>query len=669
MGNTSVTTFEFRTENAERNLDKLIGKTEKFDSITSNLGKNISLGGNVPKLSQEVDLLSKQLKRLDNLGNSLNPLQKSAISLKGEITSLRSQIQNLNNSASASKSNNSIFNKYEVEAEKMNKQLTLAELKLKQLDGIRGKTSISNSSSGFGNTLKSLGAEAIGDYATGFGVPAQFTTMIQGQVNALSTATLVSATAIGALAVAGVAIVKYSESVRNEAEKRLKVEENIAVAMNKQVFKGQEIINNLKEQRELASRERNFSSFLESNGIDELKKNRDLLQKIVEVNPTGANVNEFSSRILAIDAKVNSISKEQTASQDKAFSSRLERFVKNQDDEVKRREQAQAKFIQSVELGKKKVDELGKTYNDVFDGISNRLNSDNSFVKFFSNSDKSLKALRENTKGLDSDLQNMALNLEKRTNQASLFSLRLDTNLTAFSLRDDAERFRNPINKELDTKRNQEMFDSVVNRNINGANSTGQIYNKTFGSNLALKAGGADKLTDAQKRQIYQIALLQNTTSGLNQDSLISSFARENLGNSNQDLSVSDRLEKQFSIVRNLGASSDAEKSLANRKIIELTSGLNPNELTISQREQSALAREREAERLQRSENEAQKIREKDLEIQVKIEAHLRKLSEVAEKQGLKGIENLIRIVDETDGKIRVGKTPTQSDVAKRMNQ
>lgn len=215
---------------------------------------------------------------------------------------------------------------------------------------------------------------------------------------------------------------------------------------------------------------------------------------------------------------------------------------------------------------------------------------------------------------------------------------------------------------------NKKLFDDSVRGNV----SRGGFFPNfggTFGSDLANKAGGYGNLNEQQKRDIYEVDFLSGFQKRPNDAffegnlrGAVSTLARDRVANPNENLSLNDRLEKQFSIINSF-ASSDEERAIANRKIIGLTQGANPNELSGRVREQAAQAREREADRLEKAETEANKQRESQLKVSEQIRDEIKKLNQIAESQGFAGV---IEIIDKTNGGTNIKKdaAPTQADTA-----
>jgi|GEM_PF-4669912 len=302
---------------------------------------------------------------------------------------------------------------------------------------------------------------------------------------------------------------------------------------------------------------------------------------------------------------------------------------------------------QAVDSGKAKVRDLEKTFLSISDNLASRAGANNPFVAIFAEGDKAIHSLRENTRGLSKDLISVFEQMEQKQQQIQLFNARLDSALTAFDLRESASSFRNDKPKDFGLVQ-KEFFDKVVKR-ASGLNDI-------------------SGLSATEKREFYERNLLAGSFgfNQLTQDSVVSSLARDRKpAEENINLSLQERLQKQFDIIEKLRNTSQLAEtgSAADKRIIALTSGVNPNELTTEQRIQAAAARERQADRTEKSEQEATRLRAETLEVQKKIALEITKLREVAEKDGLIGLQVLFKDA-ETGAARDLTPSPTSRDVA-----
>lgn len=319
----------------------------------------------------------------------------------------------------------------------------------------------------------------------------------------------------------------------------------------------------------------------------------------------------------------------------------------------------------SIEKGRERVKDLGKTYRTVFDSLTVAANQENPFVKLFVEGENALRSLREQTRGLSEDLRRQFEQMQVQQNSLALFKQRIDTAFTAFDLREEANRFR--ATPQSDTRVAKEQFDRIVAANI----ARGQMYQfgGTFGSFLANRAGGADRLSDTQLRDIYETALLGSASPGLNTQSLISALARNRNANPLENLSAQQRLDRQIGLLDQFTPRSAGERSVIDSRIIGLGRGLNPEELRADQRERIAAAMERQAEREERRQQESLDIQREMLAVNQRIAENQERLLGIAETGGDRAVDILIK--DETDSGLTVTRNPARprnSDTQQNYN-
>lgn len=359
-----------------------------------------------------------------------------------------------------------------------------------------------------------------------------------------------------------------------------------------------------------------------------------------------------------------------TAKQNELFNQRNEIFKKSYEDFEKteiRRAEIEKKRLEDLEKAKEKIKDLSKTYNSVFSDLSQKQFSDNPFVQLFSKAGDELKKLRENLRGLPADLQNAAISSQQAINKNKLFETRLENNLSTFDLRETANNFRNP--KEI--KPTLELFESTFKNFVEKkSEEIKTVFNRVtdangnFGGFSQTKSAPFTRfntLTNAQTGGFggfYQTDLYTgfneyesigggvgkggtirrdrtfNDLSKEEKRAAIDKFKTEDSDN----LSLNNRLQRQLSII-NSGVTNDSERGLADRKLIGLTSGLDPAQIKSDLREQIAAANEREATRRETGEREAMQIERDKLEYQRQIAENGKKLLELAEKGGLTKIE------------------------------
>ena len=541
---------------------------------------------------------------------------------------------------------------------------------------------------------------------------------------------LVSILGAGAIAIA--ATYKITGDLRAEAERRLKAEESIQGAINRQIIGQREALANYEKLKITAADDRAFSRRLQDNSIEELKREKASIEQLILLTPAniGGKSNENFERLAQrganLDAQIEQSGLNSQKAQNDSFNQRFETFRKNQQDaadfELRQAEKAKIaaeKREKDIEKAKQKIAEFGKTANSVFDNLFQKANANNPFALLLSESDKAAKDLKETLRGLSPELQATASKLQQKLNNDSLFKARLDNSLDAFDLRDQAENIRNPFKNDLQ-KFNENPAKSF--------NDFIEFQLKKLGTDF-LKSGGGqtrnNRVTNAdgsfggfsQSREDAFTRYHSNIFTGKDGKQYTNGFSQSdarndlfnvyeetggfqesrggkgfgnNLGGffsrrktfedltadekrlyladvnktDTSNLSVQARLEKQLGIVDLLSKSgSDDQASVANRKIIELTKGVDPRSLTESQRDRVALAREKEADRLVKVEEEAKKERDADRKIRERLNEVLEKLADKAEKGGSAAVE--VTIKNDTDAKTELKPAASAKDVQK----
>lgn len=637
MANELVTTFTIEAKQAERTADRFRNDLKTLNQDLNNLDTK-------PFANKYKSAFDDLTKRTDNLKTGFQKLSQTKLE-KGQfdtisqgvfvaekkINDLSNRIRSLQKEA-ANPSNSKYFKYYVDGIREAESELSRFESKIKTLNAEQSGLSSGRKSGGrrrLGETGRAL-LEVADDFVpAGFNKPFNAVAKELLAIKGLSFATLAP---LGAMVAIGYGIVKWSEKVKEDAARRLKYEEEIAIAINKQRIAGIEAVASLDQSR-LDSQFGKYLASRTTSDIDNLKKLRDEREKLFR---GGANTGDTGARLLGeiqqYDTKITELSTKLTDDRNKAFDLRFENFKKAQESELDVQKRAAELFAKSVDEGKTKVKELGKTFNELFDGLFLRSNQNNPFVALYSEADKSLKTLRENTKGLSKDLIAQFEAIETRTNNLRLFEARLNNNLSAFDLRDAANNFRNPLQTKSadETKREQ---DTIIERFLRD--------NPNF-----LFLEGKTEVDNDTRLKILNKSIL----------------GQETLKQVNPFQPLQERLDKQLSIIYS-GRLSSGELGIADRKLISITNGLNPNELSSRIREAAALAREREADRLENAEKEAKIMRENSFKVQEQIRDELKKLTAIAEKEGIAGIKSLIEIVDKTDGGARVlGASPKPED-------
>lgn len=695
-----------------RVADKVEERVRGVTNTTKNIGQSVSFGNlsqPIQKLGNDFLTLEKralslqtQLRRQSSNAADLgfNALSNSAATAADRASQLQTQLRRISLEATRT-SNQTILSQLNNEAREVQRELREID---RSLAGIRQiNVRAQSNAGGFGNSsaeqrfgrinLARQGADVFTQAGSGASAgiiaiqqgPQIIEALAQAGVKASSVLQAVSSATLGiagGLAVAGAIVVKVSSDLRTEAERRLKIEEKAAAVYGMQGQKMREQLDLAKqfnEQRTLSANQRNFGANVEAFGNDpaKLKALREETEKSLD----------FQRRYLSFEFAQAFNPKDPEQAKQKAVEKRyqpiisslenrlqeldpaIEKATKNltgfTPEDIARNKKASEESLElerrrlaDVDKGIEKAKELTKIYRGVFEDLTIAVNAENPFVKFAVEGDKAFRLLREQTRGLSDDLRQQAEVMLKQQNDLALFRLRVSTVFSAFDLREQAQAFRStPQADQLVQKR---QFDQIVAANVNRGNRF--QFGGTIGSFLANQAGGIGNLTDEQKRQVFETSLFQASSSGLNQASLVSSLARSRNANPLENLSAQERLDRQFGLLGNFQARNPQEQGEIDSRITSIAGRLNPEEIRADQREKIAAAFERQAERTERRQQEALDVAKKQLTVNERILDNQERLLKVAERQGVRGVEVLVR--DETGGSVRIdGSRPTQDDV------
>ncbi len=436
------------------------------------------------------------------------------------------------------------------------------------------------------------------------------------------------------VAAAGYAVVKVTENIRTEAERRLKAEIAIVGAMNKQILLGQELDAKFKSQLNNDDKDRRFSDFLEGASLSDvesrlanLKKLRDLGSTLDFDSKKGDWVQSSESRrteseIRRLEDQKAALIKQRGGSADKSFSESWDAMLRSQEAAKK----AQEEFNRSVEDGKKRVEELGKKWNEGFVNSFTKFHDDNPFIKFMSDSARAASSLNDQLKGLPPQIAAVAKEMQRAASLRDAFSLRLDNALGAANLRSEAEKFRNPYDPGKDSSLYRSLMERQYGRPV-GTDKDGKPVYDTAGRNT--EAG------DAYVKRSFE-ALRQKTPQEQTNKSLSEQY----------DL-IYDKRRPGF------------DQAIADRKWIAATQGVNPAELSSSLRNSAADARLNEAARKESLETEAQTAQVALYEMLKQISTQEGLLVKVAETGGRAAVDKLtVEVKDSTGNGLSVTRNP-----------
>lgn len=311
-------------------------------------------------------------------------------------------------------------------------------------------------------------------------------------------------------------------------------------------------------------------------------------------------------------------------------------------------------ILAQINAGRARVNELGKSTDALFANLFAKRGASNPFVEVFSEADKAIESTRLATAGLRADLRATADQLVNTINANALFSARLETRLQAVDLRGDAANFRNT--RQSDTAAADKFANDAMSR-FRRDLATGLFKNP---ENLAAFRSGT---SNAVGLDLFNFQRQLEQSGGLFRNPEFDEQTRRRLSAADPtNTTVQDRLDKQLAVIRDLNPSNDIQRAEADRKIIALTQGLDPNTLTDRERNAAAAARENEATRLENAETAAKTERADAAKVQTSIDANIAELLKIAKSDGLTGV---IRIINEAEDKanVELGKRPTPRDV------
>ncbi|HEX8287440.1 MAG TPA: hypothetical protein VF556_05565 [Pyrinomonadaceae bacterium] len=362
---------------------------------------------------------------------------------------------------------------------------------------------------------------------------------------------------------------------------------------------------------------------------------------------------------------------------------------------------SQKQLNEEIEKGKKKVEELGKSYANTFDELFIRAAKDNPIASTFLEGEKALKSLRENLKGLPAEMQNAAIEMQQKLNGNALFEARLDNKLAAFDLRDRAKSLRSVPKEQLKIDDPKKFFDDYIEyfskkleqgggRRFNASftpDGKGFLgYSQTenspftrFHSNIYTDANGNlvtngfsqsdarndllnsyDRVTSADGG-FGGFSVRQKTFADLTEADKQTYFAATQKQEINQ--SANERLQSQLSLL-NSGSLNEDQQAIVDKKILGLTSSLDPSQIKGDLREQLALINEREAGRREALERRNIKLQEDKLAVEQQSAEFLKSLVEIAKKDGLSGVTRAFEllITNQSNGAAQVKETQKSAD-------
>lgn len=646
--------FSKLTNAGQKSIDHMREFSRAFSQETGKTATDLSaLQSRVEKTKFAFSDLAAQNLKAGNFGHLANEIATArdrSRQLEMDIKSIKAELANPNRQSSI-KFLMQELQAAEREADSLGRKLAI----------VQGRSAGAGAGGGFfGNNLTSheyysrinlarQGADVF--TMAGMGASPQMIAITQGPqiIDAMATsgikfsgAMVASAAAIGVIAAAGYGVVQWTKNARTEAEKRLKTETMITAEFNKQNLARKQAIQDLRDAEAEQKFGRQFARDLKNLDDDALRRRQETIRQLINLNPTGPFAERNERSILAINDELARRAEERTKKADEAFFQRNENFKKYQNSVVALEQKSQAETRAAIE----KVKELGKAYEDVFATLSQKTNANNPLVSVFLESRSELEKLRESIKGLPKEMQTAAVQMQRLINSRRLFEAQIDNRLSVFGLREDAANFRNPFDPERLRVEQERFIQDFLRRNPNYL-----FLQRAEFEGRARETGypNLESFEDFVRRDILKRGTFDTPQTRLNKS-----------------------LEDRFSQIYGTDPRflTPDQLSIANRRFISATQGIDPLQLNDLNRERAALAREQEANR------EAQ-FQSDLLKVQGEMNGYLRSIAEtqarfleVAKREGLEGLNNLlITVKDETGGGISTGRSGNSADVAAYYQQ
>ena len=485
------------------------------------------------------------------------------------------------------------------------------------------------------------------------------TAAVEAETVAFGALSLASLGIFAGVAAAGFAVYEVSKKIREESEHRLKVEESINGEINKQLLAGIELRRQFTEQSANAARSDNFGRSVQGETKEQLERRQQSLTNSIQQSEILKNAAAFTKDFGGVDLqklennlandrrekidvekRLRDLPFEQSKFSNDSFNRRNEDFKKSQESVIQSEKAAFERRAASIEKAKEKVKELGKTYADTFVNLNQKLNAENPVALAFAEGKKELDALKESLRGLSPELQNQAVAIQNKLNGNALFNARLDNDFAAFDLKQRASELRDFKTPKIEDQ--SKFFADFVADGLKQAiaanGGSGTRFNRLGSGGFSQSDIAAEFSTNFNR-----VSKTDGSFGGFSQSAR--SFAdltnREKFDFLNKDnVGAQNKLSAAFDLAGNREKLNDDQQSAIDRKILSLSGTFRPDQLNDRQRDIVATAAENEAKR--KSEKE-----DKSFEVQVKIEEHLKKLREIAEKGG----ENALKIIlqDETE--------------------
>lgn len=342
---------------------------------------------------------------------------------------------------------------------------------------------------------------------------------------------------------------------------------------------------------------------------------------------------------------------------------------------------------EETEKVKNKVKELNKAYIETFDSLARKTGQNNPILQVILEADSAMKNLKESIRGLSPELQAQAIKMQQTINSNSLFSARLDNNLSVFDLQERARELRNYRSPGITDP--AKFFSDYLEAGLKklAANNNGGLpqINASFSADGKSLLGFSQSQNSPYTRfdaNIYRDKDGRLVTNGFSQsdarNDIFNTYERESRFGGfvsrrktfadlterekndffnkvdPADVSLQQRLQKQLGII-NSGVFTEEQRAIADRKALSISSGINPGQLTDSLRNQLAEITERQVQRQIDSEKATAKVMTDLLQVNERIAVSNEALVAIGKKGG---VEAILRIINEAGKNVGVGTVP-----------
>lgn len=537
---------------------------------------------------------------------------------------------------------------------------------------------------------------------------------LSGAMAAVAAANLPLIAVAGSIAIAGAGLVLYSQKNLELAEKRLETEENLAVAANRRILGVKEeveyyrqIVDHLREAKALSNR---IKSFVGQGDTQSLKAARDRTQqdidakaaelarlkadlkvnesslefaqnrntrqnlltelgalpeytssqKRADIRRSENRIEETKKQIAEVERQLSSSVKalgdydnaltSVTENQDRVFAERFANFQKSQQQAREFEKARQEKFVQSVKEGTLQVQKLVSGYRDEFDRLFIQANSDNPFAAHILKSAKALEELEKRVRGLTPALKKQALELAVTSIATQGYSIQLNNALQTVDYKAQANKFRNPTQRELGFRYQDRLAEEL--RTSNSTNPDVIVRRLLDG----VRKGAISQEEAIQRFNESITGLAPDAYRGF-RDRVRGTFNEAQERNQqiiDEKLNLADR------------AKTEAQKAISDSAVVSFAGGLNPDDLTQSQRTRIAESFERMAVRNEKRQEEALSVQRDLLTTLKAINARGEALTGIVKEKGKEGLEVLIRNESDAEATARKALSPPSPEDTKR---